>query len=49
MKKVVTTTTGPAGLTLRWVPVTDEGRTRMEMRWVAPAVVPRRARATHAA
>ena len=35
MKKVVTTTTGPAGLTLRWVPVTDGDRTRMEMRWNA--------------
>jgi hypothetical protein len=41
MKKVTTTTTGPACLTLRWVPVTTEGRTRMEMRWSAPPSVRR--------
>lgn len=46
MKKVVTTATGPACLTLRWVRVTREGRTHLEMRWRAPAVVPRK---THAA
>ena len=45
MKKVVTTATGPACLTLRWVPVTREGRTHLEMRWTAPAVVPRTTRA----
>ena len=44
MKKVVTTATGPACLTLRWVPVLRDGRTRMEMRWAAPAVVPRATR-----
>lgn len=49
MKKVVTTATGPACLTLRWVPVTREGRTRLEMRWSAPTVVPRAARTTSAA
>ena len=42
MKKVATTATGPACLTMRWVPVpTKDGRTRMEMRWSAPATVPR--------
>lgn len=41
MKKATTTTTGPAGLTMRWVPVTTDGRTRMEMRWSAPATVGR--------
>jgi len=42
MKKVVTTATGPACLTMRWVPVTTkDGRTRMEMRWSAPASVQR--------
>ncbi|CAN7390299.1 hypothetical protein [Knoellia sp. LjRoot47] len=41
MKKVATTATGPACLTMRWVPVTVDGRTRMEMRWSAPAVVQR--------
>ena len=41
MKKDVTTATGPACLTLRWVPVTRDGRTRMEMRWAAPTAVPR--------
>lgn len=49
MKKVVTATTGPACLTMRWVPVTRDGRTRMEMRWVAPPTVPRSTRTTHAA
>ncbi len=39
MKKVARTTTGPACLTMRWVPVTRDGRTRMEMRWSAPATV----------
>ena len=39
MKKVARTTTGPASLTMRWVPVTTDGRTRMEMRWSAPATV----------
>ncbi len=33
---------GPAALALSWVPVTTaDGRTRMEMRWRAPQVVPR--------
>ncbi|GAA4124995.1 hypothetical protein GCM10022415_31590 [Knoellia locipacati] len=41
MKKVSTTATGPACLTMRWVPVTVDGRTRMEMRWSAPAIVRR--------
>ena len=41
MKKVVTTATGPACLTLRWVRVTRDGRTRMEMRWSAPPSVTR--------
>lgn len=42
MKKVATTATGPACLTMRWVPVpTKDGRTRMEMRWSAPPAVPR--------
>lgn len=41
MKKVATTVTGPACLTMRWVPVTRDGRTRMEMRWSAPATVRR--------
>lgn len=41
MKKVATTATGPACLTMRWVPVTRDGRTQMEMRWSAPAVVRR--------
>ena len=40
MKKA-TTTTGPAGLTMRWVPVTTDGRIRMEMRWSAPRPVRR--------
>ncbi|WP_404381905.1 hypothetical protein LL946_14675 [Knoellia locipacati] len=39
MKKVATTTTGPACLMMRWVPVTRDGRTRLEMRWSAPATV----------
>ena len=41
MKKATTTTTGPAGLTMRWVPVTTDGRIRMEMRWSAPRPVRR--------
>lgn len=41
MKKVATTVTGPACLTMRWVPVTKDGQTRMEMRWSAPATVNR--------
>ena len=41
MKKVATTVTGPACLTMRWVPVTKDGRTQMEMRWSAPATVTR--------
>lgn len=41
MKKVTTTVTGPACLTMRWVPVTKDGRTQMEMRWSAPAKVRR--------
>ena len=44
MKKVVTTTTGPECLTLRWLPVTRDGRTCMEMRWAAPTPVPRTTR-----
>ncbi len=35
-----TTVTGPAALSLSWVPVTSpDGRTRMEMRWHAPTRV----------
>ena len=45
MKKVVTTATGSACLTLRWVPVPRDGRTHMEMRWTAPTPVPRTASA----
>ena len=41
MKKVAKTVTGPACLTMRWVPVTTDGRTRMEMRWSAPPSVQR--------
>lgn len=41
MKKVATTVTGPACLTMRWVPVTKDGRTQMEMRWSAPTPVRR--------
>jgi hypothetical protein len=26
---------------MRWVPVTTDGRTRMEMRWSAPATIQR--------
>ena len=46
MKKVATTATGPACLTMRWVPVTTDGRTRMEMRWSAPATVRRLTKAS---
>ncbi|WP_200942497.1 hypothetical protein [Knoellia sp. Soil729] len=50
MKKVTTTTTGPACLTLRWTPVTQEdGRIRMEMRWSAPTPVRRVARVARVA
>lgn len=35
MKKVAKTTTR-SGLAMRWVPVTTDGRVRMEMRWTAP-------------
>jgi len=45
MKKLTARATGPAALTLRWVPVTKDGRTRMEMRWSAPAPVRRSASA----
>ncbi len=42
MKKQSPATT-PAGLALRWVPVTTvDGRVRMEMRWTAPQAVARR-------
>ncbi|MEO6021383.1 MAG: hypothetical protein ABIP45_14155 [Knoellia sp.] len=41
MKKVARTVTGPACLTMHWVPVIRDGRTRMEMRWSAPATVHR--------
>jgi len=41
MKKATTTATGPACLTMRWVPVTTDGRARMEMRWSAPPTVHR--------
>ncbi|WP_200934543.1 hypothetical protein [Nostocoides sp. Soil756] len=41
MKKATSTTT-TTGLSARWVPVrTDDGRTRMEMRWSAPTVLRR--------
>ena len=43
MKKLTARATGPAALTLRWVPVTKDGRTRMEMRWSAPPSVRRTA------
>lgn len=39
MKKVARTATGPACLSMRWVQVTTDGRTRMEMRWSAPSPV----------
>ena len=35
MKKATTSTTR-TGLSMRWVPVTTDGRVRMEMRWTAP-------------
>ena len=41
MKKVAHTTTR-TGLAMRWVPVTTDGRVRMEMRWSAPAPLHRR-------
>ena len=43
MKKTVDTrSTGPAALTMRWVPVTHaDGRTRIEMRWSAPPAIRR--------
>jgi hypothetical protein len=30
------------GLAMRWVPVTVDGRVRMEMRWSAPPTISRR-------
>jgi hypothetical protein len=41
MKKQAHTTTR-TGLSMRWVPVTTDGRVRMEMRWSAPPTVSRR-------
>ena len=42
MKKVATRSTH-TGLAVRWVPVVgSDGRTRMEMRWSAPATLLRR-------
>ena len=42
MKKATTSTTR-TGLSMRWVPVTTDGRVRMEMRWTAPPTLLRRA------
>ncbi len=41
----VDSTTNANGLTMRWVPVTTDGRTRMEMRWSAPAALRKQHRA----
>jgi hypothetical protein len=42
MKKAATRTTH-TGLAVRWVPVVStDGRTRMEMRWSAPAALRKR-------
>lgn len=38
MKKA-RTTTARSGLSMRWVPVTTDGRVRMEMRWTAPPAI----------
>lgn len=36
MKKVRAKRLGPAALRLTWVPITQDGSVRMEMRWSAP-------------
>ena len=41
MKKQAHTTTR-TGLSMRWVPVTTDGRVRMEMRWTAPHTLRKR-------